>query len=120
MDELLAAYSYLILSGGNLKSEMPLLERVRYSMFYVMELKWLFLNYGKKVKLLKNLKSSRKEVGDQMNLGNAVLKKTKHDFSCSLNQFVFFFNITGDHDLRGWCIMQCFPKRLFHEIYSVK
>lgn len=77
-------------SGGNLKSEMPFLQRVRYSMFNVMELKWLFLNYGKKVKLLKNLKSSRKEVGDQMNLGNAVLKKTKHDFSCSLNQFVFF------------------------------
>lgn len=52
--ELLAAYSYLILSSVNLRSKKPSLVRVLCIKVYVMELKLLFPNYELEGKVLKN------------------------------------------------------------------
>lgn len=62
VNELLAAYSYLILSGGNLSSKMPSLERVLYIMVYVVELKPIFLNYELGSQVLKQTEQQKKSI----------------------------------------------------------
>ena len=62
VDEVLAAYSYLILSSGNLRSTMPSVERVLCIMFYVVWLKLLFLNYKLEGKVLKEPQQQQKSV----------------------------------------------------------
>lgn len=55
MNELLAAFFYLILSSGNLTSKMSPLKKVLNIMVYVVELKLIFLNYELGSKVLKEL-----------------------------------------------------------------
>lgn len=81
VDEVLAAYSYLILSSGNLRNTMPSLGRVLCIMFYVVGLKPLFLNYELEGKVLKEPQQQQESVPQSNALGDdAVLQKIKHDF----------------------------------------